>query len=149
MPTTYEDAYDTITNELISFWQVQADNYDENGAEAPELRFANVQENAVPKASFARFSMNPVTERQETFRNGIKRYTSYGVLILQVFAYSPDNPNVAQHLRKLATVGKLAFRGKSFAGCIWFRNVRINNLDPEPTFARANVIAEYEFDEIG
>jgi len=149
MPTTYSEAYDTITNRLLADWPTVAADIVGIGADAPELRFTGVEVGAIPQTYFARFTMRSVLERQATLRNGEdQRYTSSGVIFVQVFAPKSDQ-QAAERLRRLAEAAKGIFRGKTFDGCIWFRNMRINDLDPEEKFLRANVVGEYEYDEIG
>lgn len=150
MPITYEEAYDGITNRLIDEWATNAANIVGNPIAAPELRFTGNEVGAIPKTYFARFTMNPVLEGQSTHRNGEgnQRYTAVGNIFLQVFSPRSDE-RATEYGRKLAVVGRDIFRGKRFASCIWFRNVRINWLDPEEKFLRANVVGEYEYDEVG
>jgi hypothetical protein len=148
--TTYPEAYDTITNHLIAYWDANAVAII---TPVPELRFTGVEKGDIPKTHIARFTMSPVVERQASLRQQVpdgskeQRYMSMGTIILQVF--SPRSLTAAEELRELAQIGKKAFRGRSLAGCIWFRNMRINWLDPETSFLRANVVGEYEYDEIG
>lgn len=150
MTTTYNEAYDTITNRLISEWATNAANIvGTNPTPAPELRFARVEKAAVPTTHFARFTMQPVGEPQATFRNGeVQRYTATGLIHLQVFGWRDDD-KAAEYLRLLSQIGQSIFRGKVFDGCIWFRNVRINHLEPEQKYYRDTVVGEYEFDTIG
>lgn len=147
MPTTYEEAYDTITNQVLADWPAAALAI---VGSAVEMRFTGVEKGDIPKVSFARFTMQPVLERQATLRDatGVQRYTSTGLIHIQVF--TPRTADLAEEwARKLAVVARNIFRGKSFDGCIWFRNVRINNLDPEAAFIRKTMVAEYEYDEMG
>lgn len=149
MPITYSEAYDTITNRLITEWATNAANIVGTSAPAPELRFTGVEKGEIPQTYFARFTMNPVQEAQSTYRNGAnKRYTSVGNIFLQVFSPRFDDL-AAERQRALATIGRNIFRGKHFDGCIWFRDVRINLLDPEEKWLRTNVVGEYEYDEVG
>lgn len=152
MPTTYPEAYDTITEHFTTQWELgMADVLGPNPTPAPELRFSGIEVGEIPATYFARFHMQPVYERQATFRNGdtgSQRYTSGGLLHVQVFAPRTDERG-AEFLRVMAQVAKLAFRGQSLDGCIWFREVRINDLDPEQAFWRKTVLAEYEYDEQG
>lgn len=149
----YNTAYKTVTDHLIEYWEANAVNVVKASSPAPELRFTGVEDGNIPKTHFARFTMRPVLERQSTMRTQIadgskpQRYTTQGTIILQVFA--PRSVTAEEELRKLSNVGKKAFRGRSLDGCIWFRNVRINALDPEAAFLRKNVVAEFEYDEIG
>lgn len=148
MTVAGEDAaYDTITNHVLTNWSTYAAGILTSGV--PELRFADVEKDDIPNGYFVRFSMQPVTQRQATLRNGEdQRYRSQGVVYLQVFSLRSDEL-YGERGRKLADAGRKLFRGKSLDGCIWFRNVRVNRLEPEPKFGRYNVVAEYEYDEIG
>jgi hypothetical protein len=145
--TTLPEAYDTITNHVIDVWPTAAAGIMASGV--PALFFEGVEQADPPKDYFVRFSMQPVLEKQATFMNGEdKRYTMSGVVYLQV--YCPRSDERAVERRNLiATVGKKLFRGEALDGCIWFRNVRIQWLDPVASFIRANVVADFEFDEIG
>jgi hypothetical protein len=146
MPTTYEEAYETITDHLRAQWPVLANGI---AATVPDIRFAEVETGQNPQATFIRFAMMPVLERQATFRNGDdKRYTSNGVLFVQVYIKRPE-VKAAEYLRRFSAAARNVFRGVELDGCIWFRNVRINNLEPTNEWYRANVIADYEYDEIG
>jgi len=146
--TTYDEAYDVITNQLIADWSSLAAGI--VSAPAPELRFTRVEKGAIPTTHFARFTMQPVNERQATLRNGasVQRYTATGLIHLQIFGWRED-VRAAEYLRALSQIGQGIFRGKTFDGCIWFRNVRINHLEPEQKYFRDTVIGEYEFDTIG
>jgi hypothetical protein len=147
MPTTYEDAYDTITNQVLADWPAAALAI---VGSAVEMRFTGVEDPDIPKDAFARFTMQSVFERQATLRDGTngQSYTAEGLIHIQVF--TPRSNDRAEELgRKLAVLAQSIFRGKSFDGCIWFRNVRINNLEPERNFIRKTMIAEYRYDEIG
>lgn len=148
MPTTYDEAYDVLTNTLIAgvvgmgaLAKLPAD---------PALRFDDVEKSDIPKDAFLRFTMNPVLERQATFRNpeGKQLYDSQGVFIIQCFV-PRKLKTCAENLRLLSTRVKLLYRGNQLDGCVWARNVRVNKLDPEDNFVRANVVAEYEFEEVG
>ncbi len=71
--------------------------------------------------------------------------------IMGWFLYSYSHLEVSlggmENGRLLAVVARNAFRGKKTSGGVWFRNVTIKELDPEDSFYRLNVIAEYEYDE--
>lgn len=148
MPTTYDAAYDVLTNTLIAgvvgmgaLAGLSAD---------PDLRFEDVEKSEIPKDAFLRFTMNPVLERQATFRSpeGTQLYDNQGVFIIQCFV-PRKLETCAENIRLLATRVKLLYRGNQLDGCVWARNVRVNKLKPEDNFVRANVVAEYEFEEVG
>jgi hypothetical protein len=120
---------------------------------APEVRFAGIEKGSIPDDHFARFTMSPVLEAQSTHTNGEykTRYTIEGLIIIQVFTLrkSGKEQEAEAYARKLAVVARNIFRGRCFAGGIQFRNVRINDLAPEAKYNRRNVIAEYQYDELG
>lgn len=148
MTITYDEAYDVICQRLNDEWPVASSAI---VGSPVELRYSRVEQGGVPQTHFARFTMQPVNERQATLRGGIdepQRYTATGLIHIQVFGWRSDE-RAAEFLRKLSMAGQSIFRGKSFDGCIWFRNVRINHLEPEPKYYRDTVVGEYEFDTIG
>jgi hypothetical protein len=154
MPTTWEAAYDDLTDALIA--GVVGLGASSNLPADPTVRFTGVEQGAIPKDAYLRFTMNPVLERQATFRANLpdgskpQRYTATGVIIIQCFVPRHLAETAEESLRLLSTSVKKLYRGKQFGdSCVWVRNVRVNKLDPEPTFLRANVVGEYEYDEIG
>lgn len=153
MPTTLDEAYDTLVDALQTAWDAATPAI--VGTVAPAwLTFTDTAVKDIPKAPYGRFTMYPTIEGQATFRDGPnqpQRYESAGLVIVQCFG--PRNleeyPDGADVARKLATAAKLAYRGKTLGGCIMLSRCRVNRLDPEPNFYRFNMIAEYEYDEIG
>jgi hypothetical protein len=103
---------------------------------------------------WARFSTQNVFEQQATLSTCVgaafqKRYEASGLIFVQLFL--PKTVANAVILgRKLAKVARNAFRGKKTESGVTFYNARINDdLPPEELFYRINVVAEYDFDEIG
>ena len=98
---------------------------------------------------WVRISQQTVIETQATLRadNG-RRYRSEGLVFVQIFIPKTEPQNYAFGL-SCANVIKNAYRGKQTNGCIWFRNVRIQELPAEMAWFRVNVVAEYQYDEIG
>lgn len=122
----------------------------------PEVRYQGRELPTKPSATkhWCRISTQNVIDRQITLsdcveESGKKRYESAGLVFVQLFA--PKSVATADEQgRKLAEVAKKAFRGKTTPGAIWFKNVRINdNIADEDGFYRFNVVAEYEYDEVG
>lgn len=121
----------------------------------PEVRWQGKEDGTKPDRSkfWARVSIQSVLEQQATLSNcvveqGKKKYESAGLVFVQLFG--PKAVATAyDDLQKLAKVARNAYRGKTTPGNVWFRNVRINTLGPEELFYRLNVVAEYEFDELG
>jgi len=123
----------------------------------PEIRYAGVLTPGLPatppkEKHWCRISTQLVTEEQDTLSTcvadiGRRRYTAAGLVFVQMFAPATSEGTTKNDL--LAHVAKLAFRGKTADGGIWFRNARVNELKPEESFFRLNVVAEFEFNEIG
>jgi len=97
-----------------------------------------------------RASMVTVDESQATLRddNG-RRYNTDGIFFAQIFI-----PKVPVEMYdkgvKTAEIIKNAYRGKQTESCIWFNRVRIqDNIPSESAWFRLNVVAEYQYDEIG
>lgn len=103
---------------------------------------------------WARFSSQNVFEEQATLSTCVdvpfqRRYNGSGLIFIQLFLPKTVANAVIQG-RKLAKVARNAFRGKKTDGGVTFHNVRINdNLPPEELFYRINVVAEYDYDELG
>jgi hypothetical protein len=143
MTTDYDAAYGLITTELKTYWAANA------GAivsPVPAIRFAYNELGAIPATYFIRFVMQPVTDKQSSFRQTDgKRYVANGNIYIQVFAPRSDR-TAYKKLRQLSMLLQKRFRGA--IDCISFVNVRINDGPAEETFLRQNVIAEYRYDEI-
>lgn len=151
MPTTYNAAVDTMFGLFKSAWDTGAAVI---VGEVPEVRWQNVPETTKPDPAkyFARVSQQPVTSRQSSLSNCVgepqqRRYETAGVLFIQLFFPKTDD-QAADRGRQLSVLARAAYRGKTVGG-IEFKNVRINELSPQESWFRANVIAEYEFDELG
>jgi hypothetical protein len=102
---------------------------------------------------WARFSSQNVFEQQATLSTaagtpGAKRYSSSGLVFIQLFIPKTIDNGVILG-RQLAQVAKNAFRGKTTSGKVEFHNVTIKDLTPEELFYRINVVADYDFDELG
>lgn len=142
-----DTVYREITDHVIARWPVIAAPI---VGYTPDLRFQDVEESEIPTATFARFVMDPVMSGDSSFRNGEhgKRYQEEGIIIIQLLVWRKENPEAAEHMRRLGEACKAMFRDPAFPGCYIFRNVRLNRLEPETSYLRANMIAEYEYDQL-
>lgn len=147
MSTTYEEAVDEIFTLINTAWLA---NTAAIVGYVPEMRWPGVEEPDKPDYSkhFARSSQQTVTEEQSTLKDGegSQRYTASGLVFIQIFCPKSEGKTMANG-RKLAIVGRDSLRGKKTTGGVWFRKVRIRELEPETKWYRFNVIAEYEYDE--
>ena len=121
----------------------------------PEIRWQGVQYRDLPDGSkfWVRVSKQTVFEEQTTLSvcegaPGQKRYTASGLVFVQIFC-PKSNTQAFELGQELAKIARNAFRGKTTPGKIWFRNVRINELNPEELYERFNVVTEFEYDELG
>ena len=152
MTIEFDQARDEIFTLFNTAWQA------ETGAVAgyvPEIRWQGVEYRDTPDGSkfWARVTKDTVLEEQTTLstcegKPGQKRYTASGLVFVQIFC-PKSNTQAFAIGQKLAKIARNAFRGKTTPGKIWFRNVRINELDPEELYYRFNVVTEFEYDELG
>lgn len=148
MTTNYVDAIDQMFSLFNSAWNAETMAI---VGYVPDVRWPGVEEPGTPDASkyWARVSQQTVIEEQSTISddNGKRRYTASGLIFVQLFC--PKSEAAAmENGRKLAIIARNSFRGKTTSGKVWFRNARINELAPEESAYRFNVVAEYEYDEV-
>lgn len=107
-----------------------------------------------PGRYWARLSMRNVMSRQSAFvidqveGESPIVFESNGLLFVQVFAPMSAVDGFAKGLL-LAKLAQAIFRAAETPSGVIFRNVRISELEDDTKSYRWNVIAEYEFDEIG
>ena len=103
---------------------------------------------------WARFSTQNVFEEQATLSACVdepfkRRFNGSGLIFVQLFL-PKTVANALIKGRTLAKVARNAFRAKKTDGGVVFYNVRINDdIAPEEMFYRINVVAEYDYDELG
>ena len=118
----------------------------------PLIIYQGVDKETTPDPSklWLRASIQTVLEGQATLSgNDLKRrYTTDGLIFVQIFIPKSKAQDYAFGLGVANLVLK-AYRGKSTDNCIVFRNVRRQELPTETAWNRVNVVAEYEYDEIG
>lgn len=148
----FDQVRDEINSLFMEAWNTQA------GAVVgyiPKIRWQGVQQRDLPRGSmyWARVSKKTIFEKQATLstcegKPGQKRYTASGLVFVQLFCPKSDTQAFVLG-SKLAKIARNAFRGKTTSGKIWFRNVCINELNPEELYERFNVVTEFEYDELG
>lgn len=121
----------------------------------PEVRFQGVEANPSQPPNnryWFRMSRQTVREGQATLGaaevSGGRLYETDGILFLQCFG-PLNNADVWFKLQQLAELVKDAVRGKKTASGVWFRNERINEIGSDGRFQQINVIAEFQYREIG
>ena len=148
MPLTYDAAADEIYGLLNDAWQAGAAAFNEG--EVPRIVWPYKSESAPSVDTvWARVSRQTVREGQSTLQDdGSKRYTSDGLLFVQIFAPLRDG-KAGWRLQRLAMLARDCFRGQSTPGGVWFRNMRIQELKPDAKSYQIKVVTEYQYDEIG
>jgi hypothetical protein len=149
MSATYQIATDEMFAQFNTAWQAQTAAI---AGYVPIVYWPLITPVDVPDGSkyWTRVSKQGVLEEQTTLRdeNGERRYTAYGLIFVEIYApKSAGNAPVVA--RALAVVARNAYRGKTTPSKVIFRNARIKEVPEEALYYRLNVVAEYEYDEIG
>lgn len=115
-----------------------------------DLRYAGKEIATVAdkRKHWARVSTQTVREHQTAFGDRAKRYTTRGLLFVQLFSPKLD-PNGADQGRQIAEGMKNCFRGKQTASSVLFQNARIQELQSDDDSFRWNVVTEYQYDYYG
>lgn len=152
MTVTYTEAIDDIDAIFWNQWKTLSAGV---VGYVPNVQWHNVEQQAKIDGSkfWCRVSTQNVNEEQASLSTCVgapiqKRYTAYGLVFIQLFC-PKSNSKSAELGRELAQIARNAFRGRSTPGRVWFRNARINELVEEDLFYRYNVVAEYEYDDLG
>lgn len=150
MTTTRADAIDEILGRVYS---ALAATVSIVGYEI-EMRWPGI-ETATPDSSkyWGRASYTTVSEEQDSLsvavgEAGKRRFTTTGLAFVQLFC--PQSSDESQERgNKLAVLFRNSFRSATGSGKVTFRNARVQELPPENGAIRFNVVAEYEYDELG
>lgn len=151
MTATYTQARNEIFATFKDKWEAAAPAI---AGYLPKVHWQGVEEQGKIEGlrHWARASTQTVIAEQTSLamnvgEEGKIRYTESGLVFIQLFA--PKSDGNGQYIGGLlAQVARSAFRKTSTDNCVWFRNARINELDPEDLFYRFNVVAEFEYDEV-
>jgi hypothetical protein len=150
--TTYTQATDDMFGLFRAAWNA--------GAAAivgsiPPVVYQGVEPAAIIPADsyWCRVSRQSVYEKQATLKTAValdvsRRYNNTGLLFVQLFCPLSDSQAMDKGSR-LAVLIRDAFRGKESANNVWFRNVRIRELASDEGYIMFNIIAEYDYDDIG
>jgi len=152
MTATYVEAVDDIFGLFNSAWDSNAGSI---VGSVPTVYWQGNEPAQTPgKDSFhVHVGTQTVIEQQTTFKTGVapsenKRYTANGLVVIQLYCPMSVSDSMDKG-RQLAVLARNAFRGKESANNVWFRNVRINELPAEDDYYRLNIIADFEYDDLG
>jgi len=148
MPITYDAAADEMYAVLNDAWRAGSGEF--NDGHVPPIRWPYKFEDKKQAVTevWARVSRQTVREGQATLRDGVKRFTSDGLLFVQIFAPLND-AKAGWRLQRLAMLARNSFRGVSTPGGVWFRNTRIQELPSDAKAYQIKVVTEYQYDELG
>lgn len=152
MTTTYAAAKDEIYGALKTRWDaltLAVVGY------VPEMRWHGSELPDKPDMSkyWARASIQTVIARQSGLARNVgqaqrSRYTNSGLVFVQIFAPRSDARGVELG-EALAVIARDTYRGHTVRGEVSYYRARFEELPPEELAYRFNVVAEYEFDELG
>lgn len=99
------------------------------------------------RSPWARFTIRHADAGQATLANhgGQRRYRRMGTIFVQLFAPTGEGLST---LDEMAIEAMRAFEGKSTAGGVWFRDVRLREVGVDGNWQQANVMADFEYDEV-
>ena len=123
---------------------------------AIEMRWPGIERNAPDWSKYwGRASYKTADETQAAFASNVeaegqRMFQTDGVVFVQLFCPKSD---VEAHIKggRLAKLFRDAFRAMGSTGEVEFFNARIQELDPdrETGSIRFNVVADYQYDELG
>lgn len=125
-----------------------------NALQAPELRYQGQEQAGLPGSTkyWARASTQLATTRQAAFAMqgvgaSVPIYDTAGVVVVQVFAPMIEPTSYAKG-ELLAELAQCMFMATETPSGVWFRNPRINELTPDGTWYRWNVLADFQFNQM-
>jgi hypothetical protein len=152
MSLTYADARDAIFRRVYE--SLTDGRVETLIGEAPQIQFQSKEKATKPDLTkyFFRISIQSVRTKQASLSScvlvqGKRRYTSYGLVHIQVFAPKPKQ-NSIEIANQVAMILQNALR-KPTGNRVFFYNAAIKELPSEEDSYRLNVVADYEYDEIG
>lgn len=153
MIKTLNDLEDEINELIFKAWKEKAATIVNEGYE-PVLLWEGIDTNELPDNSkfWARVTKTNVNSSQTTFNAKvnqpyIKRYTTYGLIYVQIFMPMSD-PKAIRKGNDLGDLLELALIGKTTPSKVIFRNGVLRKGEPENSWLRLNFVCEYEFDRM-
>ena len=149
MTIEYVDAIAEMTSIVETWWDANAATT-AGLTYTPEIRKmgVKVRENPDHSKYWARISFQTLSDRQAslTSPDRTRLFLTRGVFYMQLFGPTSIG-NSFFVCQKLGYRVKKLFRKDSTNG-ITFSNARVLELEPEPSWTRANVVVEYSYNEV-
>lgn len=154
MSTTPQNARKLILAHIGAVWADKAPAIVAPLA-TPEMRYQGLEKGALPGSTkfWARSSTQLATTRQSAHimtndpGGSPVEFSTAGVVMIQIFAPMTEKGSYAKG-ELLAEAAQCMFMATELAQGIWFRNPRINELVPDGTWYRWNVIADFQFNQV-
>jgi len=144
----------TARDEMLALFRVawEANSPALNGGTAPRIYW---QRNEVAEAdkpqsdeAWARVTVQHNEAGQRTLgQTGNRRFDRVGVITVQVFTSQKEDPD-GSVLEALGIIARDAFEGNTTSSDVWFRNVRLQETDPDDPWWQLNVLADFSYDDI-
>lgn len=116
----------------------------------PTIAWPGIEQPTTPDRSkfWARVSQKTNSETQAALRNGNygQRFETKGVCYVQIFCPVSAVGAISKG-RKLAEIGRNAFRAKQSTNGVWFRNAKIVEMPVEQDWFAFTVQVDYIYDE--
>lgn len=153
MTATVSEARDQIHAQFRTAWLADPNT------QAYFVEYEDVAQGDVPEKAaarplpWARFTMrhNPGTGGQVAYgigdqANGARRYRRFGVITINLFAPKGDGMKILDD--EMTPVAMRAFEGKTTSGGVQFLRVRPVEIGPDGDYFQANVLVDFEYDEV-
>ena len=147
MTTDYVGATDAIYADVYAAWKSACTTV--LGAEQKMFFQGIVKDSAVEIGAANEFWSRTSRQTVDQGSNGpgARKHAAVGLIFVQMF-FPLSAKGAWRSGTQIATTVKNALARRSSSGTVWFRNPRINELTPDGTHHRLNVVAEFEYDEI-
>lgn len=150
MTATVEQARDQIHTRFRTAWLADT-NTQNYFVKYEDVAQGDRPEKAATKpAPWARFTLrhNPGAGGQATLSGdtGQRRYRRFGTITINLFAPKGDGLKILD--QEMIPVAMQAFEGQTTAGGVIFRNVRPAEVGPDGDYFQANVLVDFEYDEV-
>jgi len=144
MPLTRTQARDEILQKVKQVADGLSDFvviYDSTRQDIPD-------ENSDPLPTWARVVVQHTQGQQSSLSNlsNKRRYTKRGLLTIQLFTPTGDG---LQKSDQLVEQFEAAVRNVSTPNGVWFRNVRSSEVGEDGPWFQTNILAEFEYDQVG
>ena len=150
MSITHSQARDGLFERFNTDWTALAGA--QNNGVVPHVDWQGDDDGSKRDTSqpWARISIFHALSFQQTSGPvGGRIFQRTGSIIVNVFAPLSSGEGLTQ-AEALATIAQNAFEGKTAGpgGCIWFRNVSINEIGPDGAWFQFNITADFLYDEL-